>query len=165
MATSLGIIEERDVVMCDACGLVQFVTATRSCRRCRTPYERAAASPALEPQPTLATAAVASSHSCDFDLASAVLLIRLARGLSQQDLANRISSPRTWISKVETRQTIPTVFGLLKLAQGLEIAPWILVEFASVPGRARELMEEPDRPACSPAHARQTETTFAEAIL
>ncbi len=119
MATNLATIpalpESREVLRCERCQLVQFRTATVTCRRCRKPLE--VEEPVLAP---LQIASKAAPAPQELDVAQAVRTLRRARGLSQRQLACRMLVPRTYISKIENSKAMPTLSSLQRLATALE---------------------------------------------
>lgn len=117
-------MDERDVLRCQHCRLRQFRTVSGNCRKCRQPYVSA-------PAPELADKPVGSipARNDRLDIGSAVRVLRLARNISQQDLASRMGCPRTYLSKVE-RGASPTIKSFLAIADALEVEPWVLIYFA-----------------------------------
>jgi transcriptional regulator with XRE-family HTH domain len=55
------------------------------------------------------------------NLASSIRNIRLRNGLSQRQLAARMSVPRTYVSKIENEKATPTLSSLERLAKALEV--------------------------------------------
>ncbi len=110
---------EREVLRCEGCKLVQFRTATETCRRCKKsllpelPKPQAAI--ALVPEP------VAKAESGDIQVATAVRDLRHVRNLSQRQLAGRMGVPRTYISKIENGKAMPTLSSLDRLARALQV--------------------------------------------
>jgi len=47
--------------------------------------------------------------------------MRLRNGLSQRQLAGRMSVPRTYVSKIENEKATPTLSSLERLAKALEV--------------------------------------------
>lgn len=58
-------------------------------------------------------------------LAAQIKTERTKRGLSQQDLANRIHTPKSTIGRIEAGLTSPTVNTLLKISRALDIVLFI----------------------------------------
>src|SRR5438477_5930026 len=121
MATTLAPVDSREVVRCDHCKLVQFRTSNNFCRRCHVsldeeePEITAAVQPAIAP-PT-------HSHlPGHLQLASSIRSLRQRNGLSQRQLALRMSVPRTYVSKIENDKATPTLSSLERLARALEVA-------------------------------------------
>ncbi|MDZ7587069.1 MAG: helix-turn-helix transcriptional regulator [Patescibacteria group bacterium] len=57
----------------------------------------------------------------EYILAKKLIEIRLARKLSQRDLAKKVKTSQAAISRIETMQANPSLFFLKKLAQALEV--------------------------------------------
>jgi transcriptional regulator with XRE-family HTH domain len=55
---------------------------------------------------------------------------RMARRMTQRDLAYKMSVPRTWISKLERNKVVPTVPSLDKVAAGLNVTVGSLLGFS-----------------------------------
>ena len=111
--------EAREVLRCEHCSLVQFMTTNSLCRRCHRPLE------IEEPEPLSPALAVVSGHSNSdkngLQVARAVRDLRLERNLSQRQLAGRMQVPRTYISKIENGKATPTLSSLERLADALEV--------------------------------------------
>ena len=118
MATTLAPVENREVVRCDHCHLVQFRTVNNLCRKCRTSLDED------EPEPILAQVMPvmepASSSRSEVQVAQAIRSLRLQNGLSQRQLALRMGVPRTYVSKIENEKATPTLSSLARLANALD---------------------------------------------
>jgi len=55
------------------------------------------------------------------NLAASIRAMRLRNGLSQRQLAGRMSVPRTYVSKIENEKATPTLSSLERLARALEV--------------------------------------------
>jgi len=55
-------------------------------------------------------------------LAHSIRTLRLRNGLSQRQLALRMSVPRTYVSKIENEKATPTLSSLERLALALEVS-------------------------------------------
>jgi transcriptional regulator with XRE-family HTH domain len=55
-------------------------------------------------------------------LAASIRSMRLRNGLSQRQLALRMSVPRTYVSKIENEKATPTLSSLERLARALEVS-------------------------------------------
>jgi transcriptional regulator with XRE-family HTH domain len=55
------------------------------------------------------------------NLAASIRSLRLRNGLSQRQLATRMSVPRTYVSKLENEKATPTLSSLERLARALEV--------------------------------------------
>jgi len=119
--SALGLVaaQEREVLRCEHCALVQFRTSNSMCRRCHKPLD-------VEEVPApIEVVAVSESPADNTDaglrVAAQVKEIRKARHLSQRQLASRMQVPRTYISKIENGKAIPTLGSLERLASALEV--------------------------------------------
>jgi transcriptional regulator with XRE-family HTH domain len=108
----------REVLTCKGCKLVQFRTASESCRRCKKSLlpETPKAQPAL----ALVSEPVADTRE-GIQVATAVRDLRHVRNLSQRQLAARMGVPRTYISKIENGKAMPTLSSLDRLARALQV--------------------------------------------
>lgn len=119
MATTLATVEDREVLRCARCKLVQFRPTNSLCRRCHEALE------IDEPEPL--TPQLVNPHASNeeeregFDVARAVREVRHGRCLSQRQLAGRMQVPRTYISKIENGKAVPTLSSLQRLASALEV--------------------------------------------
>jgi transcriptional regulator with XRE-family HTH domain len=115
MATSLAPVDSREVVRCDFCLLVQFITSNNLCRRCHASLDE------IEPEvvPILVPQMVPMSGH--LNLAASIRALRLRKNLSQRQLAGRMGVPRTYVSKVENEKATPTLSSLERLARALEV--------------------------------------------
>ena len=117
---SEAVAAEREVLKCEHCKLVQFRTASDTCRRCKKsllpdmPKPQAALS--------LVPAVEAEEHEDGaIQVATAVRDLRRVRNLSQRQLAARMNVPRTYISKIENGKAMPTLSSLDRLAKALQV--------------------------------------------
>ena len=111
-------VEQREVLRCDHCSLVQFRTANAMCRRCHRCLEVELPEP--EPAP-LALVSSQSEAEDGIQVATAVRDLRHVRNLSQRQLAARMGVPRTYISKIENGKAMPTLSSLDRLAKALKV--------------------------------------------
>jgi len=120
MATTLAPVDSREVVRCDHCLLVQFRTTNNLCRRCRASLdeEEPEIIATIPVPPMMPTHGNGHGH---LNLASSIRSIRLRNGLSQRQLATRMSVPRTYVSKIENEKATPTLSSLERLARALEV--------------------------------------------
>jgi transcriptional regulator with XRE-family HTH domain len=110
--------EAREVLRCEHCSLVQFMTVSSLCRRCHKPLQ------IDEPEtfaPTLVTDSGRFGSDDGLQVARAVRDLRRERNLSQRQLAGRMQVPRTYISKIENGKATPTLSSLERLANALEV--------------------------------------------
>src|SRR6202165_3222321 len=121
MATTLAPVDSREVVRCDHCLLVQFRTANNNCRRCHASLdEEPVPEPIMVAPPMLMP--VPGNGRGHLNLATSIRSLRLRNGLSQRQLAGRMSVPRTYVSKIENEKATPTLSSLERLARALEVA-------------------------------------------
>src|SRR5450432_3371304 len=120
MATTLAPVEDREVVRCDQCHLVQFRTSNNLCRKCRTSLDED------EPEPILVQALPVmvpeGANRSEVQVAQAIRSLRLGHGLSQRQLALRMGVPRTYVSKIENEKATPTLSSLARLADALTVS-------------------------------------------
>ena len=120
MATTLAPVENREVVRCDHCHLVQFKTVNNLCRRCRTSLDEDEPEPILAPP--LEAAQPGTEGESEVQVARAIRMLRQRGGMSQRQLALRMGVPRTYVSKIENQKATPTLSSLERLAQALEVS-------------------------------------------
>src|SRR5947209_17375317 len=114
MATTLAPVDSREVVRCDRCLLVQFRTSNSLCRRCHMSLD--------EEEPEIVQAPVPQivpSHRCHLNLAASIRSMWLRNGLSQRQLALRMSVPGTYVSKIENEKATTKLCSLERLAIAL----------------------------------------------
>src|SRR6267154_2052223 len=120
MATTLAPVDSREVVRCDHCLLVQFRTSNDLCRRCRASLDEEEPEVVMVPPPPQMMPA--SGHGRGhLNLATSIRSLSLRNGLSQRQLAGRMSVPRTYVSKIENEKATPTLSSLERLARALEV--------------------------------------------
>src|SRR5580704_11174237 len=120
MATALAPVDSREVVRCDHCLLVQFRTTNDLCRRCHASLDEEEPE-IVAPAPMPAAAPLPSGRG-HLNLAASIRSMRLRNGLSQRQLATRMSVPRTYVSKIENEKATPTLSSLERLARALEVS-------------------------------------------
>jgi transcriptional regulator with XRE-family HTH domain len=138
MATTLAPVEDREVVRCDHCHLVQFRTSNNLCRKCRTSLDEDEPEPILmQPMPVMEPT---ESNRSEVRVAQAIRNLRLRGGLSQRQLALRMGVPRTYVSKIENEKATPTLSSLARLASALDVSVPDLLR-ACAPPRQEEIDE------------------------
>src|SRR5271165_286058 len=138
MATTLAPVENREVVRCDHCHLVQFRTVNNLCRKCRTSLDEDDPEPILaQPVPAVEPA---STNRSEVHVAQAIRSLRQRSGLSQRQLALRMGVPRTYVSKIENEKATPTLSSLARLAAALEVSVPDLL-YSCGPSREDEINE------------------------
>ncbi len=121
-------VEQREVLRCDQCKLVQFRSASTTCRRCKTCLEVDVPEPAPAP---LALVPPPPPSDGNLQVATAVRDLRHVRNLSQRQLAARMNVPRTYISKIENGKAMPTLSSLSRLANALQVDISVLLRDSS----------------------------------
>jgi transcriptional regulator with XRE-family HTH domain len=99
--------------------LVQFRTASDSCRRCKKSL--LPEPPKAQPAIALVSAVASEAKPEGLQVATAVRDLRHVRNLSQRQLAARMGVPRTYISKIENGKAMPTLSSLDRLARALQV--------------------------------------------
>ena len=120
MATTLAPVDSREVVRCDHCLLVQFRTTNSLCRRCHLSLDEIEVE-SVAPDPIPAIMPINGNGRGHLNLANTIRSLRLRSGLSQRQLAGRMSVPRTYVSKIENEKATPTLSSLERLARALEV--------------------------------------------
>ena len=120
MATTLAPVDSREVVRCDHCLLVQFRTINSLCRRCHASLDEEEPEIVAVPEviPMMPMSGNGRGH---LNLAASIRSMRLHNGLSQRQLATRMSVPRTYVSKIENEKATPTLSSLERLARALDV--------------------------------------------
>src|ERR1700726_3686638 len=75
----------------------------------------------MTPAPEVLPVNVHSNGRGHLKLAYSIRSLRLRNGLSQRQLALRMSVPRTYVSKIENEKATPTLSSLDRLARALEV--------------------------------------------
>lgn len=120
MATTLAPVDSREVVRCDHCLLVQFRTTNDLCRRCHASLDEDEPEIVMAmPEPQMMP--MNGNGRGHLNLAASIRALRLRGGLSQRQLAGRMSVPRTYVSKIENEKATPTLSSLERLARALEV--------------------------------------------
>jgi ribosome-binding protein aMBF1 (putative translation factor) len=100
--------EERDVLACRHCRLVQFRTRTSLCRRCHKPLDGEVWNASeLDAAVVRSKPVVNEESGTAKNLGARIREIRKERGMTQRILACRMNVPRTYISKVEMGRVVP----------------------------------------------------------
>ena len=76
------------------------------------------------PVPLPLSPPVLPSHPLSFWVPATLLFLRLRSGQSQNQIAKRIPTPRTYISKVENGCLDITLVSLVRYAEALNTTPW-----------------------------------------
>jgi transcriptional regulator with XRE-family HTH domain len=100
---------------------------------------------AMTTGPVALPANVDSNAHGQLRLAHSIRSLRLRNGLSQRQLALRMSVPRTYVSKIENEKATPTLSSLERLAKALAVSVPDLLSGGerNRQEEVRELMEDP----------------------
>src|SRR6059058_2371789 len=139
MATTLAPVDSREVIRCDRCLLVQFRTSNNLCRRCHGSLDEDEPEVVCTPPPPQILPMHGNGRG-HLNLAASIRSLRLRNGLSQRQLALRMSVPRTYVSKIENEKATPTLSSLERLAKALEVPVTELIT-GGMAGREAELRE------------------------
>jgi transcriptional regulator with XRE-family HTH domain len=144
MATSIALVEAREVLRCEHCSLTQFRTSNSNCRRCHKPLDPVEMEPSI-PGESFEPNNHEGDHSSGVHVARAVKDLRRRHELSQRELAARMGVPRTYISKIENEKAVPTLGSLARLAKALQVHISVLLrdDRARLQEEAASLMEDP----------------------
>src|ERR1700716_4431219 len=144
MATTLAPVDSREVVRCHHCLLVQFPTQNNNCRRCHACLDEEEPEP-VQVAPIPVMMPMPGHGRGHLNLATSIRSLRLRNGLSQRQLALRMSVPRTYVSKIENEKATPTLSSLERLARALEVSVPDLLSGGerNRQEEVRELMEDP----------------------
>lgn len=164
MSTMLAQSELREVVTCAFCGLVQYETTTKDCRRCLRPP--------VPPKPPFISAPIQiqatvrrkkHARAADITQQHAVTkpsqrdllelsrtaiaynlrTFRKSRSMTQETLATLTHFPRTYISRVENGALIPGPSNLYRLSQALGVELVLLTKSPLTSEILRYLAELP----------------------
>ncbi len=119
--------EAKTVIRCKKCHLNQYMTRQGNCRRCRQPL-LCVEPPVIDPQPSTTPVGTPRPR---VDMATAIWMMRSARGLSQRDMARKMGIARTYISKLESNRCMPSAAQISRIADTLEISEYCLVALAT----------------------------------
>lgn len=121
---------------CQLFGRAQFTKGRTACRAegCKTPFKSIPAesvpfTPSAQPVPTFDSLQIRSRPSNDRQaLGRKFRQLREEAGISQTELAKRIDTARSYISKIELGKCVPNLETCPKLANGLGIKTETLIE-------------------------------------
>jgi transcriptional regulator with XRE-family HTH domain len=99
---------------------VQFRTTNNLCRKCHLSLDEDEVE-MLAPDPIPQIMPIHGHGRGHLNLAHSIRSLRLRSGLSQRQLAGRMSVPRTYVSKIENEKATPTLSSLERLAKALEV--------------------------------------------
>jgi DNA-binding XRE family transcriptional regulator len=109
----------RDTVVCPVCHLSQFERGNGNCRRCHhslgiTYVEILISSPLarIDPQSLIALR---------LEVGQLIRRLRSRRGITQEALASLTGIHRTYLSRAERGQVMPSIIALLQIADALDV--------------------------------------------
>lgn len=99
----------------------------------------------MTPAPQAPPINIHSNGRGHLNLAHSIRSLRLRNGMSQRQLALRMSVPRTYVSKIENEKATPTLSSLERLARALEVSVPSLLSGGerNRQEEVRELTEDP----------------------
>lgn len=124
-AVVIGVVDGKLSIRCKECKLVQFIGSNKKCRRCYADLEEKEPDPIIEapPEPPPCVAPNGIGESVTLMLK----ILRDAHGFSQRDIAERLTIPRTYISKIERGHAMPNWTSLWRFCETFDIDPcWFL---------------------------------------
>src|SRR5438094_9607388 len=121
MATTIAPVESRAVIRCDRCLLVLFRTSNHLCRRCHGSLDEDEPEVVCTPPPPQILPMHGNGRG-HLNLAASIRSLRLRTGLSQRQLAMRMSVPRTYVSTIENEKATHTLSSLEAVARPLSVA-------------------------------------------
>ncbi len=155
----------REVVRCQACGLVQYRTRTGNCRRCLRvlppPPELRVPPPVVDPAAAGASPDSWANQETVGRIGDRIRQLREARGLTQSQLQQRSCVSRSYLSRIESGQMTPSLGTLEKIAHALGVS---LNRFFLPPNRTEALLEDPFIQSVRP-YLRQLDLQQWRAIL
>jgi hypothetical protein len=81
------------------------------------------------PNRTTTTEMERKKSMADLPIGIAVFKVRVSRGLTQQQVADRMSCKRPYISKVESGFTRPAMEQFVRICDAMEVEPWKVLKF------------------------------------
>lgn len=122
--------DDREVVKCNVCGLVQYQTRTGNCRRCLRllPSRISFAIPMSPPENPPASSRISRiifERLPNFEvvehIGGRVKQLRESRGITQGELQGLSQVSRSYLSRVESGQMTPSLGSLEKIADALGV--------------------------------------------
>jgi transcriptional regulator with XRE-family HTH domain len=138
--------EERDVVRCKVCGLVQYRTRTGGCRRCLRalppPVEFLLPPPSAQDLPGDDRQLFDNWQNQDTvqNIGHRIRQLRESRGMTQSQLQARSRVSRSYLSRIESGQMTPSLGTLEKISEALGVG---LSRFFVPQSNGEMLMEDP----------------------
>ncbi len=140
------IVADREVIRCQACGLVQFRTKTGNCRRCLRqlplPVEEIVAPVMPQELPGDERQLFENwpNRETVENIGVRIRQLREARGMTQSQLQSRSGVSRSYLSRIESGQMTPSLGTLEKIAESLGVG---LNRFFIPATKSEALLEDP----------------------
>jgi transcriptional regulator with XRE-family HTH domain len=137
---------DREVIRCKTCGLVQYRTRTNNCRRCLRllppPVEHFLPPPAAQELPGDDRQLFENWPNRDTveNIGIRIRQLRESRGMTQSQLQARSRVSRSYLSRIESGQMTPSLGTLEKIAEALGVG---LNRFFVPESDGTALMEDP----------------------
>jgi ribosome-binding protein aMBF1 (putative translation factor) len=116
-------MSDRQVIRCPHCNLRQFMTANTLCRKCTKPLLRPVSGACIDDasEPTTITCIPQQQITEEMRdpvvvmVATRLKIARKHRGFSHRELAHAYGSSRTYFSKIEHFQVVPSISSLKRI--------------------------------------------------
>lgn len=115
--------ELREEIRCGKCLLNQFMTVSRNCRKCGAaldPPEKIELEPIVSDSDTFRP----FGDTMQFQISQRVSDLRKLRGLTQNELAQKLGCQRTYISKIENGRSLPFLDQINRFAAAFGITAY-----------------------------------------
>jgi transcriptional regulator with XRE-family HTH domain len=139
-------VQDREVIRCKTCGLVQYRTRTNNCRRCLRilpqPVEFLLPPPTAQELPGDDRQLFENWPNRDTveNIGQRIRQLRESRGMTQSQLQARSRVSRSYLSRIESGQMTPSLGTLEKIAEALGVG---LNRFFVPESDGQALMEDP----------------------
>jgi transcriptional regulator with XRE-family HTH domain len=146
MGHSATIDQDREVIRCKVCGLVQYRTRTDNCRRClrMLPPKVQFLLPPTDPQELPGDDRQLFEHwpnnQTVENIGQRIRQLRESRGMTQSQLQARSRVSRSYLSRIESGQMTPSLGTLEKIAEALGVG---LNRFFLPESNGETLLEDP----------------------
>lgn len=124
-------VDEREVIRCPACGLNQFMTTSRDCRKCKTPVDEI-----LDVNRTGELDHKSYGRDIGEVFMDNILSARSSRGWSQRKLASRMGVSQQLVSSLETSSADPQLQTIQRFAEAFGVPAYTLL----VPVAVKEIV-------------------------
>lgn len=145
-STSSTVDQDREVIRCKVCGLVQYRTRVGNCRRClrMLPPKVEFLVPPAAPQEALPADGQFSekwpNRETVENIGQRIRQLRESRGMTQSQLQARSRVSRSYLSRIESGQMTPSLGTLEKISEALGVG---LNRFFIPESNGEALLEDP----------------------